>query len=721
MKKLLFTFFVFLTFQVQFISCTPKTSTENEETENETESSNLIKNGDFSEGTKHWDIWLSNGTADMLCTKDEQLEIRIKNPGPYEYAIQPYYDGFALYRGGVYRYSFDVSCTIERTFEWRLQINGRDYHAYVGDWASVGKDKKHIECEFTMREPTDFSPRLVMNVGKGKGCPEKMGAHSLFFDNFSLELVDSSGITDIIPEKKSSKINLNQVGYRTQDTKLAIVKSKGSAKIGGNFSVIDTKSGKTVLTGKLKNPRLNDASSEQTAVADFSAVRTEGNYKIVCEPFGESFTFSISDNVYDELLQKTVRFFYMQRCGEAIKDADFAHPKCHTSKAVVYGDVDRTFDVSGGWHDAGDYGRYVVPAAKAVADLMLAYENNRSSFASQNLLAEVKYELDWMLKMQDKDTGAVWHKVTCQNFPGDVMPEEETDKLVLCPVSTTATADFAAAMAMASRFYPNDSAKYLAASEKAWAYLEKTPSDKKGFKNPILFTTGTYDDANDTDERFWAAAELYKTTGKEKYLSSLTKYDTSSTSADFGWQQVALYGMYAYLTSDAPKDAFYKKTKSAFFAKADEKLKYSDGDSYGAAHSRYGYVWGSNMGIANSGLLFLLADKLGGNEKYKSAAKKQLDYLLGTNTTSYCFVTGFGTLSPVLPHHRPSQVVKKPVPGMLVGGPDSKLDDPFAKANLSDAPRAACYIDSAQSFSCNEVTIYWNSPLVALIAEFVAK
>ena len=58
----------------------------------------------------------------------------------------------------------------------------------------------------------------------------------------------------------------------------------------------------------------------------------------------------------------------------------------------------------------------------------------------------------------------------------------------------------------------------------------------------------------------------------------------------------------------------------------------------------------------------------------------------------------------------------KPMPGMLVGGPDSKLEDPFARANLSDAPYSACYIDSVQSYSCNEVTIYWNSPLVYLIS-----
>ena len=110
-----------------------------------------------------------------------------------------------------------------------------------------------------------------------------------------------------------------------------------------------------------------------------------------------------------------------------------------------------------------------------------------------------------------------------------------------------------------------------------------------------------------------------------------------------------------------------------------------------------------------------MADQLDANNDYQLEAAGQLDYLLGTNTTSYCFVTGYGSLSPESPHHRPSQVVEAAMPGMLVGGPDQNLEDPYAKAVLSEAAPAACYADNVQSYSCNEVTIYWNSPLVYLI------
>lgn len=715
MKKLIFSL---LAASALFVSFAFGKSAKNEEIEEPEKTSNLIKNGDFSKGKKFWDMFLSNGSADQLVTENGEMEIRIKNPGPYEYAIQPYFDGFSLYKGGVYKYSFDVHSSIERTFEWRLQVNGRDYHAYVGGCDSVGKETKHIETTFTMLEPTDFSPRLVLNVGMGKGCPEDMKGHSIFFDNFDLELVDASGITEIVTSTTTSNVNLNQLGYLPSAKKTAVVRSKKSAKISGTFDVIDTKTEAVVFSGKLKNARFNEASGEQTAIADFTKLSAEGTYKIKAGKYGESFEFKIANNIYDGILKSAVRFFYLQRCGTKVQDADFGHPECHTARAVVYGNVETSYDVTGGWHDAGDYGRYVVPAAKAACDLMLAYEHNKNAFASENILDEIKYELDWMLKMQIPETGAVFHKVSCREFPGEVMPQDEKDRLVLCPVSTAATADFAAAMAMASRIFKEyeESAKYSDAAKKAWGYLEKTPFDGKGFTNPILFTTGAYNDSQDADERFWALAELYKTFGDEKYLELLKVYDPFEIGQDLGWQQVGLYGLFEYLSSDAPKDSFYQKVQKAFLSKTNEKLKNVAADSYDVSLSMYEYVWGSNMGAANNGMLFLLADRILPNKKYKEAAKCQIDYLLGKNTTSYCFVTGFGTFSPILPHHRPSQVAKKPMPGMLVGGPDSKLEDPFARANLSDAPYSACYIDSVQSYSCNEVTIYWNSPLVYLIS-----
>lgn len=130
-------------------------------------------------------------------------------------------------------------------------------------------------------------------------------------------------------------------------------------------------------------------------------------------------------------------------------------------------------------------------------------------------------ELDWLFKMQDYRTGGVYHKLTTLSFPDlDVMPEADTADLYFSPVSATATGDFAGVMAMAARMYePFDSAyakKCLDAATLAWKWLVQHP-DAPGFINPPEISTGEYGDGNDKDERYWAAAELYRTTGKEEY------------------------------------------------------------------------------------------------------------------------------------------------------------------------------------------------------------
>nr|MCR4715938.1 glycoside hydrolase family 9 protein [Lachnospiraceae bacterium] len=102
-------------------------------------------------------------------------------------------------------------------------------------------------------------------------------------------------------------------------------------------------------------------------------------------------------------------------------------------------------------------------------------------------------------------------------------------------------------------------------------------------------------------------------------------------------------------------------------------------------------------------------------------AKEQLNYVLGKNSTSYCFVTGYGSLSPKNPHHRPSEVKEKAYKGMIVGGANSNKEDPYAKATMDGVANAKCYADNVQSYSCNEVTIYWNSPLVYMLSNYVNK
>lgn len=707
-----------------------------EETAQETGHENMIKNADFSAGVGTWTTYLNGGQAELEVNADEQLCVRISDVGNLDYSVQAYYDGIKCDKGVKYKLAFDMAVDKPRTVVWRIQLNGGDYHAYFTDTIAAEQEMRRYEYELTMEEDSDPAPRLCFNLGVYEGDGD-LGNHTVMLDNFEFYVLDDSGKSEDAGAAQTPDILINQVGYRSGDVKRAVFRGES---IGSDFEVVDADSNKSVFTGKITKPAMHEASQEMTAAGDFTSVVTPGRYIIRSEGCGESYPFVIAEDAYDGLLEDVLRMMYLQRCGTELSGSlagDFAHPACHTGEAVIYGTSDKK-DVSGGWHDAGDYGRYVVSGAKTVADLLLAYEANPALFTDDmkipesgngaaDLLDEVRYELEWMLKMQDK-SGGVYHKVTCANFPGTVMPQEETQQLLIAPISNTATGDFAAVMAMAGRIYKETDGAFadtcLAAARKAYTYLEAHRKDA-GFVNPSDIVTGEYPDGCCEDEYLWASAELYRTTGDGTYEDAIEGMNLSEAPCGLGWADVGLYGIYAYLSCERTNPIVQSDLLNQWNALADALKTDLEADAYGAAFKGE-YPWGSNMTIANNGMQLLMAQKLTkkfgkADVSYQNGIQQQLDYLLGANANGYCFVTGYGSLSPLHTHHRPSQAQGKSMTGMLVGGPNSNLDDPYAQAALAGAPRAKCYADNEQSYSCNEVTVYWNSPLVYLLSGILAE
>ena len=249
--------------------------------------------------------------------------------------------------------------------------------------------------------------------------------------------------------------------------------------------------------------------------------------------------------------------------------------------------------------------------------------------------------------------------------------------------------------------------------KKAAAYLDK--NDNQPFTNPEEIVTGEYPDNFDADERFWAYAELFKATGDPAYETAASDIDLEKVKYGLGWADVGYYATYAYLTSDYTNASFAKNVMTKMDDGAAQIVKNIGKDTYGCSIFK-DYVWGSNILAADNGMMLSLYAEVSGKD-YSTETKAQLDYLLGNNGNSYCFLTGYGTLTPEGTHHRPSQVLGTTLKGMLVGGPNAGLEDPYAAAVLKGKPQALCYVDNSQSYSCNEITVYWNSPLVYLLAE----
>ena len=285
----------------------------------------------------------------------------------------------------------------------------------------------------------------------------------------------------------------------------------------------------------------------------------------------------------------------------------------------------------------------------------------------------------------------------------------------MCPISTTATYDFAAVMAEASTIYKEyDKAfasKCAKAAKRAMSYGEKV-GDDGGFKNPEGIATGQYDDTKTWDERYWACAELYKITKKAEYLETFEAIAKDGVPNGFGWQSVGDYGNYVFLTMPgAENESIYQTIYDKFIKQADDYVYETGRDGYRISLEGE-YVWGSNLSVANNAMYLILANNIKANEDYVKAAYDHMHYCLGANPMSISYVTGYGSLSPEHVHHRPSFALDKTMPGMLVGGPDKALEDPYAAAVLKDAPAAKCYVDNHASYSTNEVTIYWNSPFI---------
>ena len=712
---------------------TAEETTEETEDEHPLMGFNMINNGDFASKDHTWQLYFEGGDGQLGVNADGELQFDCKIVGIKEHSNQIYYDGFSIYQNCQYEIQFDAHSTVERDLQYRIQINGSDYHAYNSEIIHVGPEVQHYDIVFTMEEPSDPAPRLCFNMGRFESN-EKFKEHTIWFDNFDLQCIDDSGYVEGAPIGGGiyQNINLNQIGYLPNAAKVAVL--SGDA-IAATAAVVDAATGNTVYEGDVDPASMNASTGRDEARFDFSGVTAPGTYKIVSGE-SESFEFEIADSVYDEAFDAALRMFYLQRCGTELDDAHagaFAHPDCHTAEATIYG-TDETIDVSGGWHDAGDYGRYVVTGAKSAADLMLAYTLYPSAFDDDlnipesgngipDVLDEVKFELDWLFKMQASD-GGVYHKVTCANFPAFVMPEEETEELIVTPVSTTATGDFAAVMAMASYVYadidPEFAGECLDAAVRASEYLD-SHSGFEAAVNPDGIVTGEYPDTNDVDERLWCYAELFKATGDAKYDDAFCALAGSGVpcAGDLGWQGVGAYAGYAYLSAEKSRGKFYDSVLAGFMSGISNIKSAAAADAYYSSLTTY--PWGSNMTIANNGMYLLLYDAVKKTDEGGDVAKEQFNYLLGTNGTGYCFLSGFGTQSPVSPHHRPSEATGEVVPGMIAGGPNENLEDPYASTVLEGTAPALCYADNDQAYSLNEVAIYWNSPVIFLFAYVVSN
>lgn len=525
---------------------------------------------------------------------------------------------------------------------------------------------------------------------------------------------------------KKPDIFLNQAGYNLNSVKTAYMPFSAEA-----FTVEDM-DGNAVFTGKTEHFGYDEPSGDDVYTADFSSLCREGTFRVKAD--GKYSARFCIGNIYKDICRDTLRAFYYLRCGYGLdrKHAgEFEHPPCHTEKAVLWEDNSVTADVCGGWHDAGDYGRYVTAGAAALGHLLYAYRMFPQAFSDirtnipdscdmPDLLTECKTELLWIMKMQNSE-GGVYHKATTKGHAPFVMPQDDTAQMYILPVSSMATADAAAVCALASGIYKDFdkdfSEKLKACAEKAYGWLKNNPDYY--FDPPKECTTGSYGERDDKDNRFWAAAEMYSLTGEKSYHDDMLEYlqyDFNLTALGYG--DTAGFGTLSYILTEQEQDSeLAEKFRQAYIGKAEYFKENSEKCGYGTALAPKEYYWGSNMNVLKAGMTFIIAAELCGRKDFISYAVKQADYISGANALGISFISGIGEYCINNPHLRPAAAdgIEKCHEGMISGGPNKRPSDPDAVRLISEGtPPMKCYADVTECYSLNEITIYWNSPGVFL-------
>ena len=524
-------------------------------------------------------------------------------------------------------------------------------------------------------------------------------------------------------------IRVNQEGYAEGLPVYAAILTKGLVEL-------KDEAGKT-LPFEADPLKLDEASDDRVTVANLGKLKA-GTYTLE-SPEGNR-TLTVSAKPWNAVTNALIKGLYYQRCGCELKPEHagvYTHPACHTAPATDWEDRSIQRRITGGWHDAGDYGKYVGPGAVTVAHLLYAWKLfpegcsddlniPESGNGVPDILNGARYELEWMLQMQRPD-GAFHHKLTKERFAPFIMPQDDKEPEYLMPVNPAPTAAACACLALASRVYRAFDEEFadrmLQSARKAWDWLREN-TEYKPFLNPEGVYTGWYWEKTDKDDRFWAACEMLAATGEEECRKAAEAlYEEGQQLTHFGWADVGGMGAMCCLfeLGEEAGEVLYKKLKEDFLGQSEEALKLSQASGYGTALAWDNYVWGSIMPIMSNAMAMIMNALLTGRQEMRDAALKQWNYALGMNALDICFVTGFGENRVMHPHHRPSDAdgIEAPVPGLISGGPNNKMCFPQTKEKLGEnTPPAKYFVEETFSADTNEIAIYWNSPAIFVGAYF---
>ena len=372
-------------------------------------------------------------------------------------------------------------------------------------------------------------------------------------------------------------ILVDRIGYEAASYKTAVV--RGSS-LPTRFRIVNADTGEVVYTGSLEQQGYDNQTKEYNSYGDFSALTEEGVYYMECDILGRSYSFEIKDTMYADLMEEAITLLNSKRNSLTEED--------------------------------------ILDVCKCLSTLLLSYELFAHVYEGQvaegkepPLIELIRSYAEWLITVQDAETGAV-------------MAEEE--------LRWEETAWLSAVLAKFSYTYQKYDSVYatvcLQASDKAWKYL----TEREGQETEER-TENEY-----KETRFYAAAELYRATGRNEYHSVVVNLGKDMIpDAD----HVAL--MFGTLTYASTKRSvnmdLCAKLMKELLDEAEHIAERAQEDIFSTGRS---LEEESLEEILWDMVVVSAVDYIITNHEYATLIENHLHYLAGTNETAVCHLSPDG-------------------------------------------------------------------------------
>ena len=594
----------------------------------------------------------------------------------------------------------------------------------------------------------------------------------------------------------SPLIHVDQFGYLPEGEKIAVFSdpqegfdAQESYVPSSEIQIVDALSGDVVFTGTpqiWQGGIVDPQSGNKVWRMDFSSLTTEGSYYLLDEQQNlRSAVFDISPQVYDGILQAALKAFYYERCGVA-KEAtyagdDWADAPCHLADTacrfvLAPDDISLEKDVSGGWHDGDLYFKTVNHAFYPVHLLLSAYQRKPELWSDEvgipesgnglpDILDEVKWELDWLMKMQLPD-GSVLMKVAKSGWAGESPPsEDDIYQRFYGPAQSSATRRFSsmlahAAVVFAERPEPVWQAyadTLVARAEAAWFWVAAHPGysqyDDAGFDNDNPEVEVYEQEAALT----LAALYLYAATGSSLYKNFFefryTDLDPIDWSYWYPWEGIIQDALLFYLELPDATPSVASTIRESFVNSMEENntdlLPAFLGDSCAYLAYLPDYGWASNLVELNTARLYAQAlqygmDTLSYASAYGQAVQRYLHYLHGVNPLNKTFVSNMSAYGAEnscreifhywfyddTPWDNAETSPYGPAPGFVVSGPNQYYEPDESYGGVISPPQfqppMKSYLDwntdwPENSWFVSLVDLETQAAYVRLLAEFASS